>query len=57
MLSPMEAGPFFGDLSRLEATDKIALSSEHGLTIHRAHLKVASGFSINGSMAVSYKAL
>lgn len=34
VLSPIEAGPFFGDLSRLEATDKIALSSEHGLEIY-----------------------
>ena len=34
VMSPLEAGPFFGDLSRLEATDKIALSFEHGSAIY-----------------------
>merc|ERR1719482_1935568 len=34
VLSPIEAGFFFGNIGRIEATDKIALSGEHGLTIY-----------------------
>lgn len=34
VLSPFEAGPFFGNLDRVEATDKIALSMQHGRRIY-----------------------